>query len=595
MVDFKRTHDCGSLQKKNVGETVRLSGWVHRRRDHGGLIFIDIRDRYGLTQLLFDPKLSPHAHEKASRLRSEWVVTISGKVKNRGEGLVNNKLKTGEIEIEVHEIDILSTAKTPPFSISDETTDVNEELRLKFRFLDIRRGVIAKHLEIRHKAMLATRNFMSSQGFLEITTPILAKTTPEGARDFLVPSRTHHGNFYALPQSPQIFKQILMISGMDRYFQIAPCFRDEDLRADRQPEFTQIDIEMSFLTPDQLFAIIEQMVKRIFKEAIGVDISTPFQRMPYKESLEKYGSDKPDLRYGMALFRLDDIAEKSDFSIFKNVVHEKGIVKGFCIKGGAEYSRKEIEGFQEFTKAFGMPGLAWIKKTEEGLSSPIIKFFSEDLQKQIEKRSEIHIGDLVLIAAGNVETVNQSLDHLRRHIAKIRNLADPNTYKFLWVTDFPLFRLDDDGNIDSESHPFTSPNFADIHLLESDPLKVRAYAYDLVLNGYEIASGSQRIHDSSLQEKIFKLLRLTPEEILNRFGFFIEALQYGTPPHLGIALGFDRVVMILNQTDNIREVIAFPKNQKGCDLMSQSPSVADPKLLRELDIQVQELQEISWN
>lgn len=593
MVEFKRTHDCGTLNINHIGQTVRLSGWVHRRRDHGGLIFIDLRDRFGLTQLLFDPKISPDVHQKAEKLRSEWVITVQGTVKKRGEGLTNTKLKTGEIEIEVHSLDILANAKTPPFSISDENIEVNEELRLKFRFLDIRRGRIAKNLELRHKAKLATRNFLDSQGFLEINTPILAKTTPEGARDFLVPSRIYPGNFYALPQSPQIFKQILMISGMDRYFQIAPCFRDEDLRADRQPEFTQIDMEMSFNTPDVLFAVVENLVKSIFKAAIGVDIQVPFMRMPYKEALEKYGSDKPDLRFGMSFARLDDIIQKSNFTILKEQIHAGGIAKAFCVKGGADYSRREVDGFADFVKPFGLQGLAWIKKTPEGLNSPIVKFFSPAELHELEKRLGMEMNDLVLIAAGKESTVNQALDHLRRHIGKERGLIDQNAYKFLWVTEFPLFRLDDDGNLDSESHPFTSPNFADIPILDKDPLKVRAFAYDLVLNGYEIASGSQRIHDSALQEKIFRLLRLSDEDIHTKFGFFIEALQYGTPPHLGIALGLDRIIMLLAKNDNIREVIAFPKTQKACDLMLQSPSKADPKQLKELDLHV-EPAEIAW-
>jgi aspartyl-tRNA synthetase len=592
---FKRTHDCGSLKKDSVGNTVRLSGWIHRRRDHGGLIFIDLRDRFGITQLVFDPKISQDLLDKASKLRSEWVVTVEGKVQKRNDEQINSKILTGEIEIEAHSLDILSTSKNPPFSVSDETVEVNEELRLKYRFLDIRRGKIAKNLEVRHKGMLAARKFLDSQGFLEINTPILAKTTPEGARDFLVPSRIYPGNFYALPQSPQIFKQILMISGMDRYFQIAQCFRDEDLRADRQPEFTQIDMEMSFLKPEDLFEIIENLVKTIFWESLGVKIQTPFQRMPYREAVEKYGTDKPDLRFGMPLFRFDDIGAESQFTVFHEELRQKGVIKGFCIHKGAEFSRKEMESFIEFVKPLGMKGLAWIKKDANGLSSPILKFFSEELIEKMLHRAEVKTGDILILAAGAESTVNQALDHLRRHIAKKQNLTNPDHYKPLWVTDFPLFRLDDHGKLDSESHPFTSPNFEDFHLLDSDPLKVRAFAYDLVLNGYEIASGSQRIHDSSLQEKIFRLLRLSDSDIRAKFGFFIDALQYGTPPHLGIALGFDRVMMILTKTDNIREVIAFPKTQKGCDLMQQSPSPADLKQLEELSLQINEQSEIFWS
>jgi aspartyl-tRNA synthetase len=595
MFDYRRTHTCGELTRSHLKQTVTLSGWIHRRRDHGGLIFIDLRDRYGLTQLIFDPAIiSKEMFEHASRLRSEWVISIKGTVIPRAEGMANSKLPTGEIEIQVRELEILSPAKTPPFSICDEETDVNEELRLKFRYLDIRRGNIAKKLELRHQAMLSTRQFMSKHGFIEISTPILAKSTPEGARDYLVPSRAYPGNFYALPQSPQIFKQLLMVAGMDRYFQIATCFRDEDLRADRQPEFTQIDLEMSFGEPEDLMHLLEGLVATIFKESIGIDIPAKFPHMKYHDCIENYGTDRPDLRFEMPLVRIDDIAQRSTFGVFLEQLAAGGIVKAICVKGGADISRKEIDAYIQFVGKFGLSGLAWMKNGPEGLSSNIVKFFSPDLLAELTARLKIGHNDLILIGAAAGDRVNQSLDHLRRKIAKDRNLIDPNALNFLWVTDFPLLRWNaDEGRLESEHNPFTSPNFEDIPLLDKEPLKVRSLAYDLVLNGYEIGGGSQRIHSSELQEKIFRILKLTQEEIKEKFGFFVEALQYGTPPHLGLAFGLDRIIMVLSKTDNIRDVIAFPKTQKASDLMMQCPSRVPSKQLDELKIRAEPV-EISW-
>ncbi len=441
MFDYRRSHTCGELTRSHLNQTVTLSGWVHRRRDHGGLIFIDLRDRFGLTQLIFDPTVvSKEMFERASALRSEWVISIHGHVIPRAEGMTNPKLHTGEIEIQVKEFEVLSKAKTPPFSICDEETDVNEELRLKYRYLDIRRGEIAKKLELRHKAMLATRNYMSHHGFLEISTPILAKSTPEGARDYLVPSRVYPGNFYALPQSPQIFKQLLMVSGMDRYFQIAQCFRDEDLRADRQPEFTQIDLEMSFGTPSDLMHLLEGLIASIFKECCRLDIPRSFPHMKYHDCIENYGTDRPDLRFGMPLKRIDDIAQKSTFGVFLEQLAAGGCVKAICVKGGAEISRKEIDNYTQFVGKFGLNGLAWMKSQADGLSSNIVKFFTPELLEQLKKRLDIHEGDLILIAAAPEDRVNQSLDHLRRKIAKDRNLIDPDALNFLWVTDVPLLR-----------------------------------------------------------------------------------------------------------------------------------------------------------
>ncbi|OJU81356.1 MAG: aspartate--tRNA ligase [Chlamydia sp. 32-24] len=588
MLDYRRTHDCGQLRREQVGQKVNLSGWVHRRRDHGGLIFVDLRDRYGLTQLVFDPNLNPQAHKVGEKIRSEYVITISGIVRNRQDGMVNTKLATGEIEVYVDNVEVLSKAKTPPFAISDEQIDVNEELRLKYRYLDIRRGDIAQKLMIRHKVMYAIREFLNDKDFLEITTPILGKSTPEGARDYLVPSRITLGSFFALPQSPQIFKQILMVAGLDRYFQIAQCFRDEDLRADRQPEFTQIDMEMSFGKPDDLMLIIEELFKYIFKKIKNIDLNLPFKRMTYHECINLYGCDRPDLRYGMELFELSDIAKESHFSIFQEQIENGGIVKGLCVKGGSELSRKNIEEYTQFVGQFGIKGLAWMKYQDNILQSNIVKYFSEESQKLLIKRANVSEGDLIFMIADSPSKVNQGLDHLRRKLAKDRKLIQDHTFEFLWVTDFPLFQKDvETGRLVSEHHPFTSPNFEDLHLIDSNPLQMRSYAYDLVLNGYEIGGGSQRIHDNDLQKKIFTLLNLSEDDLKQKFGFFIEALSYGTPPHLGLALGLDRIVMILTNTENIKDVIAFPKTQKASDLMLECPSKVADEQLKDLKIKVQ--------
>lgn len=592
--DYRRTHTCGALRQKDVNSSVTLSGWVHRRRDHGGLIFIDLRDRFGITQLVFDPNKAAETHQQAEKLRSEWVISIKGVVFKRAEGMSNLKLATGEIEVLVEELAVLSKAKSLPFSICDEHIDVNEELRLKYRYLDMRRGDVTQKLLVRHKAMLVTRQYLDAQGFTEISTPILGKSTPEGARDYLVPSRVYPGTFYALPQSPQLFKQLLMVSGMDRYFQIAQCFRDEDLRADRQPEFTQIDMEMSFAKPNELMLIVEGLIKNIFKHCIGIDIQTPFRHLSHQVCMEKYGSDRPDLRFGMELHRLDSIAKQTSFSVFLEQLQSGGIVKGLCVKKGADFSRKTIDEYTEFVGRLGVKGLAWIKRVEEGLSSSIVKFFPEKTQKELIKEMNAEPGDLIFMIADQPTRTNQALDHLRRKIAHDQGLIDPHRHEFLWVTDFPLFSWsEEEGKIQSEHHPFTSPLLEDIDLIDTDPLKVRSSGYDIVLNGYEIGGGSQRIHDSELQQKIFKSLKLTPEELQAKFGFFIEALSYGTPPHLGIALGLDRLIMILTKTGNIRDVIAFPKTQKASDLMMQCPSRVSSEQLKELELRVPEAQ-FSW-
>lgn len=585
MFNFRRTHNCGSLQHDDISKQVILSGWVNRRRDHGGLIFIDLRDRFGITQLVFDPQKHSNIHPDAEKLRSEWVISIHGVVIARAAGMTNLKLSTGHIEVLVHDMEVLSKSKTPPFSICDELIDVNEELRLKFRYLDIRRGDITEKLIKRHKIMMSTRKFLDSLNFLEITTPILGKSTPEGARDYLVPSRIYPGTFFALPQSPQIFKQLLMVSGMDRYFQIAQCFRDEDLRADRQPEFTQIDIEMSFETPEELMPIVEGLIQTIFKECNAIDIEVPFRRLTHAVCMEKYGCDRPDLRFGMELACLDDIAKKCTFSVFIDQLKFGGTVKGLCVKGGADISRREIEDYTAFAGRFGILGLAWMKRQESGLASSIVKFFDEEQQNALIERLQIEVGDLIFMIADTPYKTNQALDHLRRKIAKDRNLIPQDKYELLWVTDFPLFSWnEEEKRLESEHHPFTSPNFDDIHLLDQDPLKMRSSGYDVVLNGYEIGGGSQRIHNSDLQKQIFERLKLSPEELQVKFGFFLEALSYGTPPHLGLALGLDRLVMILSGTESIRDVIAFPKTQKAGDLMMECPSPVAGKQLKELGI-----------
>lgn len=592
MTDYRRTHTCGQLNKQNVDQTVTLSGWVHRRRDHGGLIFVDLRDRFGLTQLVFHPDQSKGMHQKAMELKSEWVISIKGKVMLRREGMANQKMKTGEIEIEVCELSILSKSKVLPFTIHEDL-NLQEELRLKYRYLDLRKGTLLDNLILRHKAMLETRIFLSSQNFTEVNTPILGKSTPEGARDYLVPSRIFPGNFYALPQSPQIFKQLLMVAGLDRYFQISPCFRDEDLRSDRQPEFYQIDLEISFGIPEDLFSLLEKLMTHLFKKCLNIDLKTPFIRMSHAECMETYGTDKPDLRFDMPLVRIDDILEKSSFSLLKDQLEKGASSKALCVKGGAELSRKQIEAFIEVVKQFSLPGLAWIKRKDNVFSSNIVKFFSESDLSALQERLNVEEDDLILIGCGKGSTLNQALDHLRRHIAKERNLIQ-DSFKFLWVTDFPLLKKDPiTGKYDSEHHPFTQPHPDDIALLDKDPLQVRGAAYDLVVNGYELGSGSQRIHDSTIQQKMFDLLGLSEKEIKHRFGFFVEALQYGTPPHLGMGLGLERIIMVLCKTDNIRDVIAFPKTTKAADLMLQAPSPAAKEQLEELELKT-EPEPIMW-
>ncbi|MEF9519482.1 aspartate--tRNA ligase [Chlamydia crocodili] len=579
-----RTHRCNELSLSNVGERVRVSGWVHRYRNHGGVVFIDLRDRFGITQIVCREDEKPELHQLVDSVRSEWVLSVEGSVCRRLEGMENSNLATGDIEVDIEKVDILSKARNLPFSISDEHIHVNEELRLEYRYLDMRRGQILDRLIYRHKVMLACRQYMDKQGFTEVVTPVLGKSTPEGARDYLVPSRIYPGSFYALPQSPQLFKQILMVGGLDRYFQIATCFRDEDLRADRQPEFSQIDIEMSFATPDDLFPIIEQLVVEMFAVQ-GIRIDLPLPRMTYQEAKDLYGTDKPDLRFGLQLRDCREHAKQFSFSIFLDQLAQGGTIKGFCVPGGADISRKQLDIYTEFVKRYGSMGLVWIKKQENGVASNVAKFASEEVFEAMFADFGAEDNDILLLIAAPESVANQSLDHLRRLIAKERNLYNESQYNFVWITDFPLFAKED-GKICSEHHPFTSPLDEDIPLLDTDPLSVRSSSYDLVLNGYEIASGSQRIHNADLQNKIFSILELSPESIKEKFGFFIDALSFGTPPHLGIALGLDRIMMVLTGAEGIREVIAFPKTQKAADLMMNAPAEIMTSHLKELNIKV---------
>lgn len=579
-----RTHLCNQLNIQNTGEKVRLSGWVHRYRDHGGVVFVDLRDRFGITQIVCREESDPALHKIMESLRSEWVVSIEGTVCKRLDGMANSNLATGEIEVEVETLNILSQADVPPFSICDENINVNEDLRLQYRYLDMRRGKVLSRLEIRHKVMMACRLYMDKQSFIEVVTPVLGKSTPEGARDYLVPSRIYPGQFYALPQSPQLFKQLLMIGGLDRYFQIATCFRDEDLRADRQPEFSQIDIEMSFDEPEGLFSIIEGLMNSLFRVQ-DVSIKTPIQRMSYQDAIDTYGTDKPDLRFDLKLKDCKAYAEKFTFAIFLNEIAEGGLIKGFKIPGGGNLTRKQLDEYTEFVKLFGAQGLVWIKKNSGEISSNILKFAERAVFDEMLDFLDVQDGDAALIIAASKSVVNQSLDNLRRRLAKDRGLYKDNQYSFVWITDFPLF-CEEDGELHSEHHPFTAPLEEDMHLLDHEPLKVRSSSYDLVLNGYEIASGSQRIHNEDLQKKIFEVLKLSPEAIKEKFGFFTHALKFGTPPHLGIALGLDRIVMILTQAEGIREVIAFPKTQKAADVMMQAPSEILETQLKELQIKI---------
>lgn len=583
---MKKTHSCGELTKADVGQTITLMGWVHSRRDHGGLIFVDLRDRGGITQVVFNPEVSQDAHRIAGDVRSEYVLAVAGKVALRPENTINPKIPTGEIEVIAENLEILNSSKTPPFMIEDET-DVAENLRLKYRYLDLRRPALQKVLLTRHRITQTVRRFLDSHGFVDVETPFLTKSTPEGARDYLVPSRVNPGMFYALPQSPQLFKQILMIAGFERYYQIVKCFRDEDLRADRQPEFTQIDLEMSFVDREDVMELMERLIAAIFKEVKGAELSLPFTRLTYQEAMDRYGSDKPDTRFGIELKDITDIAKATDFKVFLQAVELGGQVKGFAAPGFAALSRKEIDDLTNEAKLFGARGLAWIKVTDSGFESPIAKFFKEGQIQEIARRLDARPGDMMLFVADGRKVVAETLGHLRLLVGRRQRLIDESRFDFLWVTDFPLVEWnEDEKRYDAMHHPFTAPMDEDVSLMDTEPLRVRAKAYDIVLNGAEIGGGSIRIHRSDIQAKMFRLLNISDEEAKDRFGFLLEALQYGAPPHGGLAFGLDRLTAILTGMQSIRDVIAFPKTQKAVCLMTEAPSRVTPAQLRELSIKL---------
>ncbi len=581
---MKRTHTCGELTAKEIGKKVTLAGWVHRRRDHGELIFIDLRDRYGLTQIVFNPAKSKELHDQAEGLRNEYVIMVDGEVSPRPKGTDNPKIKTGDIELIVSKLTILNVARTPPFEIEDEG-QISEELRFTYRFVDLRRKSARDKLITRHKVCQITRNFLDKEGFIEFETPILTKSTPEGARDYLVPSRLNPGKFYALPQSPQLFKQILMVAGMDKYFQIAKCFRDEDLRADRQPEFTQLDLEMSFVDVDDVLDLTERMMKEIFKEAIGVDLKIPFPRIKHREAIERFGIDKPDTRFDMELVDLTETLKGSQFQTFEKIIASGGIIKALDLKGKAGISRSEIDGLTETAIKLGAKGLAYFKMGDGGVDSPIAKFFGEDHIKAMFKKTGAAKGDLILIVADKKEIVNDALAHLRLALAEKYSLIGKSIFNFIWIVEFPWFKYnDEEKRWEAEHHPFTAPYDEDIALIETNPEKVRARAYDLVLNGTEISSGSIRIHEREIQQKIFKAIGLSDQEIKDRFGFLLEAFSYGAPPHGGIAPGLDRLVAMMTGSESIRDVIAFPKTQKAVCFMTGAPSDVSEKQLKELGL-----------
>jgi aspartyl-tRNA synthetase len=581
---LQKSHYCGALRLNDVGSIVKLAGWVGKRRDHGGLIFIDLRDRSGIMQLVFDQQLGSELFNQVESLRSEFVVAVEGEIVKRSEETINPSLPTGEIEIWVSRMEILNSSKTPPFYIEDDL-NVDENLRLRYRYLDLRRPEMLNRLKLRHRTVKLVRDYMDRFDFLEVETPMLTRSTPEGARDFLVPSRPHPGSFYALPQSPQLFKQLLMVSGIERYFQVVRCFRDEDLRADRQPEFTQIDIETSFFGSENLFALIEGMVAMLWKDVHGIELKLPFLRMPHREAMERFGSDKPDIRFAMELVALDDLAAKSSFKVFTSALSSNGAVKGLRVPGGNKMSRKDLDDLTLLARQLGAKGLAWTFVEESGWRSPIAKFFDEELMSAISARMKAEPGDVMLFVADQWEKTCTVLGHLRRHLAPADISADPH---FLWVVDFPLFHYDqEEQRYDSDHHPFTAPRVEDMAILESDPLAVRAQAYDLVLDGVELGGGSTRIHDSETQSKIFKLLGLSEAESSEKFGFLLEALSFGAPPHGGIALGLDRLIALLTGDDSIRQVIPFPKTAAASCLMTGAPADVAGKQLDELKIQLQ--------
>ena len=584
----KRTTYCGLVTEEFLNEKVTLKGWVHNRRDLGGLIFVDLRDREGIVQIVFNPDFSEEALQVAETVRSEYVVEVEGVVTKRDAETINPKIKTGQVEVQVSNIEIINKSETPPFSINEENVNVDENIRLKYRYLDLRRQELAQTFKMRHQTTRSIRQYLDNNGFFDIETPVLTKSTPEGARDYLVPSRVHEGEFYALPQSPQLFKQLLMISGFDKYYQIVKCFRDEDLRADRQPEFTQVDIEMSFVNQEDIIAMGEDMLRKVVKDVKGIDVSGPFPRMTYAEAMDRFGSDKPDTRFGMELINVSQLGKEMNFKVFKDTVDNNGEIKAIVAKDAADkYTRKDMDALTEFVNIYGAKGLAWVKVVDDGLSGPIARFFEDVNVETLKQLTEAKPGDLVMFVADKPNVVAQSLGALRIKLAKELGLIDESKLNFLWVTDWPLLEYDEDAKrYVAAHHPFTSPKREDIEKLDTEPENVQANAYDIVLNGYELGGGSIRIHDGELQQKMFEVLGFTNEQAQEQFGFLLDAFKYGAPPHGGIALGLDRLVMLLTNRTNLRDTIAFPKTASATCLLTDAPGEVSDKQLQELSLRI---------